>query len=282
MKKTLIEIITSIILCLGLLIFFALLDKPNAQKNISSAKPVSTEKEKSNITSTKQDQNTATNSKEEGTGIQTLTLAVGTTGNLKEKTGEPIYASPEEDSDIIATLQFHCSVLLEEENIIEGWSQVSLQDKTGYVKTSGYRTAFLSIGDITNSPARNGIIKDAVHYIGLPFKRYGKSLENGIDCSNYIQQIYKMNGIIIRNRPNSMKEDSIIIEEKDALPGDVVYYNANNGEGHVGIYLGEDQNGTKFIINTAGHAGRTYPEGGCRICEIQYMDREEYIFCRLF
>lgn len=215
-------------------------------------------------------------------GTKQLILAVGTTGNLKEKAGEPIYQSPYEDSDVIATLQFHCAVILEEEEVTDGWSRVALKDQKGYVKTSGYRKAEITIGDITNSPARNGIIKDAVSYIGLPFKRYGTSLTTGIDCSNYIQQIYKMNGIIIRNRPNSMKEDAIIIDEKEALPADVVYYYANNGEGHVGIYLGEDQNGTKYIINTAGHAGRKYPEGGCRICEITYMDREEYIFCRLF
>lgn len=276
MKRIFIEIIISISFCFLLLLLFLILDKPNASRISAEASSA----EKKTEASSKTEDHSATEKEEED--IHTLVLAVGTTGNIKEKAGEPIYASADEDSDVIATLQFNCAVLLEEENVEEGWSQVSLEDETGYIKVTGYRTAFISIGNITNSPARNGIITDSVKYLGLPFKRYGKSLETGIDCSNYIQQIYKMNGIIIRNRPNSIKEDSIIIEEKDALPGDVVYYNANNGEGHVGIYLGEDQDGTKFIINTAGHSGRTYPEGGCRICEIKYMDREEYVFCRLF
>lgn len=39
--------------------------------------------------------------------------------------------------------------------------------------------------------------------------------------------------------------------------------------------------GNGFIINSAGHAGKKYPEGGVRICRVLYKDRENYEFIRI-
>lgn len=135
----------------------------------------------------------------------------------------------------------------------------------------------LPVQNLTDSPVRNGIIEDALSYLGLKFVPHGASLTDGIDCSNFIKQIYKMNRVSIPDRPNKIRRRSNIITEEAAQPGDIIYYDANNGGGHVAIYMG---NG--FIINSAGHSGRTYPEGGVRICRLQYKDRETYEFCKIF
>lgn len=206
---------------------------------------------------------------------QTLHLAVGKTGSLQKGGGEPIYRYPDETSEQIATLQFHCAVILNSHQDTEQWIHVDLVDTDGYVKADAVELYDLPVGDITDNPVRNTIVNDALTFIGLKFKRYGQSLETGIDCSNFVQQIYGRSGISIPRTPNKMRKTGSYVEEQDALPGDVVYYDANHGEGHVGLYLG---NG--YIINSAGHAGKIYPEGGVRICKLQYKDREVYEFRR--
>ena len=94
----------------------------------------------------------------------------------------------------------------------------------------------------------------------------------GIDCSNFVQQIYKKNGIEIPDKPNEQRDSGKIIAERERKAGDLIYYDkANNGYGHIGIYVG---NG--FIINSTGHSGKIYPQGGVRIVRLLYPDRTSY------
>lgn len=211
-----------------------------------------------------------------------LILAVGKTGTLTDGGYEPIYELPLTSSAEIAQLQYNCAVIIQTDsldtNADYAWLPVKLPDEEqiGYVQADRVDIESLYIGQPSEEQIRNQIIHNALHYIGLRFVQYGKSLENGIDCSNFIQQIYNQSGISIANTPNDIRDQAVLIDEVYALPGDIVYYAVNNGYGHVAIYLG---NG--FIINSTGHAGMEYPEGGVRICRLQYMDRETYEFCQI-
>ena len=202
-----------------------------------------------------------------------LTLIVGQAGTIDNDIGEPIYASPDVASQQIATLQYNCCVFPSNEQEYEDWIYVDLPGKetNGYVLKNNVKAENITIRD--NSAVRMKIIQDALSYIGLRFIRYGDSLEDGVDCSNFINKIYSMNGVEVPTKPNDIKASGMIVPEESARPGDIVYYDANNGGGHVGIYLG---NG--YQLNSTGHSGRTYPEGGVRICSLQYRDRLEYEF----
>ena len=101
--------------------------------------------------------------------------------------------------------------------------------------------------------------------------RYENSLKSGIDCSHFVQQIYKRNGMTIPSACNDIIKCGKKVSIDKARPGDVVYYPVNNGYGHVGIYIGDG-----FIVNSTGHAGKEYPNGGVRICCVTYHDREQY------
>lgn len=215
-----------------------------------------------------------------------LPLVIGKEGSLKKGGSAPIYEQPDTSSAKVADLQFNCAVVQEVDPSLEngtgtgsGWIAVQLDGdvSTGYVEESQVELYALPVQNLTDSPVRNGIIEDALSYLGLKFVPHGASLTDGIDCSNFIKQIYKMNRVSIPDRPNKIRRRSNIITEEAAQPGDIIYYDANNGGGHVAIYMG---NG--FIINSAGHSGRTYPEGGVRICRLQYKDRETYEFCKIF
>lgn len=202
-----------------------------------------------------------------------LPIAIGIEGSLKEpENGAPIYKEPDEATEPIDILQYCAVVELHNEQNAEGWWHVKLigEYTDGYVKEEFVEVELLPIG--ANDSTRNAIVKDALSYLGVPFVRYGKSLETGIDCSNFIQQIYKKNGIEIPNVPNDIAAAGYEITDYEAQPGDIVYYDkANNQYGHVGIFLG---NG--MIINCSGHSGTEYPKGGVRMCTIVYPDRESY------
>lgn len=263
---------------LGLMVNLSICDNYLIQKQMMiQAKTEDTDNTNNKKASDKATQNQYFNQNEEN-----LILVIGTLGNLKEGGKTPIYARAEETSEILADLQYNCAVIICKEYLQEGreynWIPVELPNmkRIGYVKSEQVEIESIKIGNATDDDIRNQILEDAVSYIGLRFVRYGKSLDSGIDCSNFVQKIYEKEGIDIDNTPNGMKKQSMIITENEALPGDIVYYEANEGGGHVGIYLG---NG--LIINSAGHEGKVYPEGGVRICRLQYHDREEYEFCKI-
>lgn len=211
-------------------------------------------------------------------------LAVGNRGNDQNMIDTTIYSGPDDTSPAVGTLQYHCAVLIDTtgmqvQRITENdWIKVELgtEKGSGYVKQGEVEIAPLQVKSPTNDVIRNRIIENSIKYIGLKFVRYGKSLSKGIDCSNFASQIYGQAGISIKTKPNGIKKQGVKVNESQALPGDIVYYYCNNGGGHVGIYMG---NG--FIINSAGHAGKTYPEGGVRICRVLYKDREKYEFIRI-
>ncbi|MBR5047758.1 MAG: C40 family peptidase, partial [Eubacterium sp.] len=197
---------------------------------------------------------------------------VGKTGSLKKGGSEPIYEDCDEESASIGSLEFNCAVVRPDNRMEEeGWIRVDLLDKgIGYVRADHVKCMEVSFG--SGDPVRDGIVKDALRYLGLQFVRYGKSLQDGIDCSNFVQQIYEMNGIDIPGKPKNQAKAGKEISDEDILPGDLVYYDqANNGYGHIGIYMGGG-----FIINASGHSGKTYPEGGVRLVRIRYPDRTSY------
>lgn len=201
-----------------------------------------------------------------------ISLVIGIVGSLNAGGGDIIYEEPDEESTQLAQLQYHCAVLAHEEQSDDEWVHVKLigDNYEGYIRKESVYQMKIAIGDI--DPVRNKIVKDAVSYIGLPFKRYGNSLKDGIDCSNFVERIYNLNNQDVPNTPIELRDAGKIIPDEEAQPGDIVFYDkANNGSGHVGIYLGDG-----LIIHSSGHSGKTYPEGGVRISCLLYPDRDSY------
>lgn len=277
----LISHIIFMVLLVIVLTILALLDRRTIQHHMEEGKA-----EEKAVEKTLQQQDDSENVTWEDFDISEdrILLAVGEEGNLQDGGYAPIFAQPDEDGEEYTELQYHCCVEIDTSQLKKGvqyqWFPVKLPNmdqKTGYVKSDQISMQSVKVKNCTDSAQRNQIIEEAVSHIGLKFKQYGTSLETGIDCSNFIAKIYKKAGIEIANNPLEIKKGGRPIEEKDAKPGDIVYYEANKGYGHVGIYMGDG-----LIINSAGHAGRTYPKGGVRICRLQYFDREVYEFYTYF
>lgn len=200
-------------------------------------------------------------------------VVIGKVGSVKDGGATPIYYDPNEESEELSELQYNCGVLATTEQLEENWISVDLPNMNcvGYVKKDAVEEKTLRLG--SEDPLRDAIVKDAMSYIGLQFVRYGKSLTTGIDCSNFIQQIYRKHGVEIPSSPMKQKEFGVEIEESQVQPGDIIFYDkANDGTGHVGLYLGDG-----LIIHSSGHSGKEYPRGGVRISCLLYHDRDSYL-----
>ena len=258
-------IVPSLIILLAIL----LIDKPLPPKEEPAKQMAVTRQE----TSTREIQSSETADREEYVDFEPieLTLVVGKTGSLKDGGSEPIYEDSNEESTVIAKLEFNCAVIKAADQLEKGWICVDLLDKgTGYVREDHVECVDVSFG--SGNPVRDGIVKEAFSYLGLKFVRYGTSLQDGIDCSNFVQQIYGQNGIDTPRKPKNQAKAGQEITDEEILPGDLIYYDkANNGYGHIGIFMGDG-----FIINSSGHSGKTYPEGGVRLVRVLYPDRTSY------
>jgi hypothetical protein len=70
----------------------------------------------------------------------------------------------------------------------------------------------------------------------------------GVDCSGFVQVIYKLMGIdLSRDTWQQAQEGKPVKKFKDALPGDLAFFDNKEDIVHVGILLGNDQ-----IIHASG------------------------------
>lgn len=91
------------------------------------------------------------------------------------------------------------------------------------------------------------LIATCKKYIGAPYKYGGKSLTNGIDCVQYVRQMFAKYGISIPNKHSQIQKVGKGVSLKDAQPGDIVCWTH-----HVGIYIGNGK-----VINATRKKGVT-------------------------
>ena len=202
-----------------------------------------------------------------------VALVLGTKGNAKEGGYSLIRTEPDEESDSIDRMTFNNAVLkADEESEDDDWIAVEARWKgrVGYVRRQDVREQTITLCN-TGDKLRDNIVAEAYKYMGTPFEMNGDSPETGFDCSHFIQFVFKKKGMEIPDEPDKIFKTGKVIDEKDAQPGDIVYYDVNNGYGHVALYIGKG-----LAINTTGHNGKTYPKGGVHITALTYKDREDY------
>ncbi len=78
------------------------------------------------------------------------------------------------------------------------------------------------------------MIEFGLKHLGAPYKRGASNFETGIDCGNFVVEVYKKFGIeVSRSIPKQSRTGkSVTLEE--ARPGDIVYYG-----NHVALYMGD-------------------------------------------
>lgn len=82
---------------------------------------------------------------------------------------------------------------------------------------------------------KNGkeLVTTAMQYRGAPYRYGGYSLTNGIDCVQFVRQMYSKYGISLPNSHSGLQHSGIGVKYKNAKKGDIICYG-----NHVGIYIG--------------------------------------------
>jgi len=90
--------------------------------------------------------------------------------------------------------------------------------------------------------ATQDVILEGLKLVGVRYKMGGNSVENGLDCSSFVQMVFKES--IGTYLPRTAREQSTVGEHIDSTqlqPGDLVFFNTMRRTfSHVGIYLGDN------------------------------------------
>jgi cell wall-associated NlpC family hydrolase/outer membrane murein-binding lipoprotein Lpp len=75
-----------------------------------------------------------------------------------------------------------------------------------------------------------------LQFLGNPYVFGGTSLTNGIDCSGFVQAVYRHFGYSVPRSSSEQRSAGREVSYSEAQPGDIICY-----AGHVGIYIGDGQ-----------------------------------------
>jgi peptidoglycan DL-endopeptidase LytE len=83
-------------------------------------------------------------------------------------------------------------------------------------------------------------VKVATGFIGAPYRFGGSSLK-GIDCSSFVQKIYRIFDIQLPRNAREQSKVGINISRENLAQGDLVFFHTKRSLGHVGIYIGNNE-----------------------------------------
>lgn len=101
---------------------------------------------------------------------------------------------------------------------------------------------------------KSNIVSLAEKYLNIPYVYGGNNPSTGIDCSSFIQNLYKTLGV---NLPRTTYEQVNVgkkVSMQELQPGDAVFFNttsSSNGPSHVGLYIGDGK-----MIHASSAAGK--------------------------
>ena len=89
------------------------------------------------------------------------------------------------------------------------------------------------------------LVRNAMGFLGIPYKRGGNSADTGFDCSGFVRAVYEQTvGLLLPRRADQQAAATQVIDKKELQPGDLVFFNTMRRQfSHVGIYVGDN----KFI-----------------------------------
>jgi cell wall-associated NlpC family hydrolase len=103
----------------------------------------------------------------------------------------------------------------------------------------GEKTSFLA----HYSNVAQDVILEGLELVGIRYRMGGNSPDAGLDCSSYVQLVYReAAGLILpRTAHEQSKAGQEVVGKAELKPGDLVFFNTmRRAFSHVGIYLGDN------------------------------------------
>ena len=125
----------------------------------------------------------------------------------------------------------------------DNFYKVKIDNTVGYIYNSSIDESKLSniIEESKSISKGEEVVAYAKQFLGGPYVYGGNSLQSGVDCSGFTQQIMKHFNISIgRSSRDQYANSGHFVSEADIRPGDIVCY-GNGSVNHVGIYVGNGQ-----------------------------------------
>ncbi len=85
------------------------------------------------------------------------------------------------------------------------------------------------------------IVDLAIGLLGTKYIFGGETI-NGMDCSSFVQKVYRMAGVELPRTARYQAQLGIYIDKKDLKPGDLLFFQTYaKFPSHVGIYIGNNK-----------------------------------------
>lgn len=138
-------------------------------------------------------------------------------------------------------------------NQLDGWVEVEIDEDSdkGYISTSNnyveVRYALdqaIEFHPATKGPTtlRTNLKNTALKYIGGRYVWGGTSLSSGVDCSGFVQQIFKQYGVTLPRVSKEQAKVGAAVKSGSKKVGDLIFYaNSSGVVDHVAIYIGNNQ-----------------------------------------
>ena len=152
---------------------------------------------------------------------------------------------------------------------------LAVSNKQYVINSKGVVTSEKTI-DVSGNSKGSQMAKFAIKYVGNPYVYGGTSLTNGADCSGFVMTVHSNFGIkLLRvandqmNGPSSSYinmgyKAAVVVDTKNMLPGDLIFYGSGGYASHVAMYIGNGQ-----IVHASN--SQPYPAGGIKISNYDYQ-----------
>jgi cell wall-associated NlpC family hydrolase len=92
------------------------------------------------------------------------------------------------------------------------------------------------------SNAAQDVILKGLELVGINYRFGGNDPNRGLDCSSYVQTVYREAvGLILPRTAREQSQQGEEVDRSELKPGDLVFFNTMRRTfSHVGIYLGDN------------------------------------------
>ena len=113
------------------------------------------------------------------------------------------------------------------------------QTGTSATKQTSTSTKKSTSSSTTGSARGSSVLAVAARYVGVPYV-YGGTSPRGMDCSGYVQYVFKQLGISLPRVAEDQRQATRQISRSSAQAGDLVFFLSGGSAYHVGVYAGNN------------------------------------------